>query len=46
MRPLHLEILKIYAKLTRLMQNISLNHYMKSLLSYLENKYSGDEEVY
>ena len=46
MRPSHLEILKNFAKVTRLMQNISLNHYMKSLLSYLENKYSGNEEVY
>ena len=46
MRPLHLEMLKIIARVTRLMRIASLNHCMRSLLSYLENKYSGDEEVY
>ena len=45
MKPLHLEILKIF-KVTRLMQITSHKQYMRSLLSYLENKYSGDEEVY
>ena len=46
MRPLYLEVLKFFSKVTRLMQISSLNHYIRSWLSYLEDKYSGDEEVY